>query len=133
LGQWIIDRFFSAQHRAVRAGCHTFAARRFRTVEFNTLNMALRRDCSSSGRLLVLDADNGKTYDVRCENVAQEEITIGAARITCNHFRLQGAVDVELWFDAAGYLVRQVGTEDGHATELRLVSVQQLALGKSPR
>jgi len=90
---------------------------------------------SAGGRPSVLDADNGKTYDVRCEHVAQEAIAIGAARITCNHYRLQGAVDVELWFDAAGYLVRQVGTEDGHATELRLVSVQQpaLALAKTPR
>ena len=75
----------------------------------------------------MLDADNGKTYDVQCTYVGTEEIAVGAARLACKHFRLMGEIKVDLWFDAPGYLVRQVGTEDGHATELRLIPVPQPA------
>lgn len=77
--------------------------------------------------ITVLDADNGQLYDERIEPLGQQELTIGGQRIATNAYRLKGTLDVELWFDALGYLVRQVGKEDGHPTELRLAAVQQQA------
>jgi Domain of unknown function (DUF6134) len=75
----------------------------------------------------VLDADNGKVYEEKIEPLGQQELTIAGQRIVTNAYRLKGTLDVELWFDAQGYLVRQVGKEDGHPTELRLAAVQQQA------
>lgn len=79
-----------------------------------------------SGSLLrILDADNGKLYDARFHRLGSEDVTIADQRVACSHFRIAGSVEVELWFDSQGLLVRQVGMEDGHHTELRLVSIQQ--------
>jgi hypothetical protein len=77
--------------------------------------------------LTVLDADNGALYEARLDQFGKEDCLAADRRIPCTRFRVQGAVNVELWFDDAGYLVRQVGAEDGHPLELRLVSVQQQA------
>ena len=77
--------------------------------------------------ITVLDADNGQLYDETIERLGQQELTIGGQRIAANAYRLKGSLDVELWFDAQGYLVRQVGKEDGHPTELRLAAIQQQA------
>ena len=52
-------------------------------------------------------------------------LTVADQRLTCSRWRITGGVEVELWFDSQGLLVRQVGMEDGHHTELRLVSIQQ--------
>jgi uncharacterized protein DUF6134 len=73
--------------------------------------------------LAILDADNGKIYEAKIESIGHEELSVAGRLLPCTSYRLKGAVEVKLWFDAAGYLVRQVGTEDGHRTELRLVSI----------
>jgi len=75
--------------------------------------------------LKILDADNGKIYEARFQCLGQEELTISSRPVACSRCRLSGGVAVELWFDAQGLLVRQVGMEDGHHTELRLISIQQ--------
>jgi len=75
--------------------------------------------------IAVLDADNGKLYDEKIDRLGQQELSIGGQKIAANAYRLKGKLDVELWFDAQGLLVRQVGKEDGHPTEVRLASVQQ--------
>jgi hypothetical protein len=80
---------------------------------------------TNGAKLTILDADNGRTYDVSASEVGREEFSAGSVRFGADHVCLKGAVTVDLWFDASGYLVRQTGTEDGHATELRLASVQQ--------
>jgi hypothetical protein len=76
-------------------------------------------------KLTILDADNGKSYDVRATVVGREELSTGSMSLSAEHVRLQGGVNVDLWFDVNGYLIRQTGAEDGHATELRLTSIQQ--------
>jgi hypothetical protein len=81
--------------------------------------------------ITVLDADNGKLYDEKIEPLGQQELTIGGQRIVANAYRLKGKLDVELWFDNQGLLVRQVGNEDGHPTEVRLSSVQQVSKAPS--
>lgn len=80
---------------------------------------------SPHGELKILDADNGKLYDTKLGALGQQELTVAGKAVSCTGIRLRGAVDVELWFDSAGYLVRQAGMEEGHHTELRLIAVQQ--------
>jgi hypothetical protein len=82
----------------------------------------------AAGRVSVLDADNGKIYAVRCENRGVVPVSVGGGSIPCTHFQFKGDIEADLWFDAAGYLVRYTGTEEGHPTELRLVSRSQPAL-----
>jgi len=59
---------------------------------------------SDTRQLTVLDADNGKLYDVKIERLGEEELSIDGQRIATRHYRLKGKLDVELWFDAQGYL-----------------------------
>src|SRR5439155_24169162 len=80
---------------------------------------------SSGSGLKILDADNGKLYDTKLQALGQQTLAVAGTSVACTGFRLKGAVDVDLWFDASGYLVRQAGMEDGHLTELRLVTIQQ--------
>src|SRR4051812_31848945 len=63
--------------------------------------------------IMVLDADNGKLYDERIERLGQQELTIAGQKMMANAYRLKGKLDVELWFDGQGLLVRQIGKEDG--------------------
>ena len=42
-----------------------------------------------------------------------------------NAYHLKGKLDVELWFDTQGLLVRQTGKEDGHPMEVKLASIKQ--------
>jgi len=106
-----------------------------RDVQFTTNYWRLPSAVVMGNPLAILDADNGKIYEAKMESIGQEELSVAGRPIPCTGYRLKGAVEVELWFDAAGYLVRQVGREDGHQTELRLSSVQQpsVALARTPR
>ncbi len=80
--------------------------------------------------IAVLDADNGKLYDEKIERLGQQELTVGGQRMATNAYRLKGKLDVELWFDERGFLVRQVGKEEGHPTEVRLAKIQQGETGR---
>ena len=77
--------------------------------------------------LTVLDADNGKLYELKLERIGKEELTIAGQRVLVTGYRLTGKLDVELWFDAQGILARQIGVEDGHPTEVHLASIQRPA------
>jgi hypothetical protein len=79
----------------------------------------------AGGALTVLDADNGKLYEVKVERIGKEELTVAGQQVPASGYRLKGKLDVELWFDSQGLLVRQVGVEDGHPTELRLRLIQR--------
>jgi hypothetical protein len=81
--------------------------------------------------ITVLDADNGKLYDEKLERLGQKELTVGGQQVMANGYRLKGKLDVELWFDAQGLLVRQVGKEDGHPTEVLLASIKQTSQAPS--
>src|SRR5439155_22964805 len=81
--------------------------------------------------ITVLDADNGKLYDEKLERLGQQELTIAGQQVAANGYHLKGKLDVELWFDAQGFLVRQAGKEDGHPTEVTLASIKQTS--QAPR
>jgi len=100
-------------------------------VQFTT-NYWREPAASSDGKAFtVLDADNGRLYDEKLERLGQQELTIAGQRVLANAYRLKGKLDVELWFDAQGFLVQQIGKEDGHPTEVRLAAVKPLSQAAS--
>jgi hypothetical protein len=50
-------------------------------------------------------------------------VQLGNTLIPCTEYRLSGDVDVHVWLDAQGRVVRQQSVEDGHHTELRLTKI----------
>jgi hypothetical protein len=77
--------------------------------------------------MAVLDADTGSIYQMKIEPLGQRELKVGGQATMASGFRLQGKLIAELWFDAQGLLIHETGKEDGHPTEVRLVSIQRPA------
>jgi hypothetical protein len=84
-----------------------------------------REPAAGAQSIAVLDADTGKLYDEKLDSLGKQELTIGGQKVMASAYRLKGKLDVELWFDAQGFLVQQIGKEDGHPTEVRLASMQE--------
>jgi hypothetical protein len=84
----------------------------------------LPRQTGPHGEITVADADTGKLQNCRLEQVGEEAVSTAAGPLQCAHYRLVGGVQADLWFDGQGLLVRHTGVEDGHATELRLKSLE---------
>lgn len=81
-------------------------------------------------KIPVIDADTGKTLQLKFEDLGAKTLTLAGKRVACQHFKGTGDLTVELWFDANGRLVRQLGTEDGHKTEIRLSAVKPARVEK---
>jgi hypothetical protein len=77
--------------------------------------------------MAVLDADTGAIYQMKIQPLGQRELTVASQAMMASGFRLEGKLIAELWFDPQGLLVHQTGKEDGHPTEVRLVSIQRPA------
>jgi len=77
--------------------------------------------------MAVLDADTGSIYQMKIEPLGQRELKVAGQATMASGFRLQGKLIADLWFDAQGLLIHQTGKEDGHPTEVRLVSIQRPA------
>jgi len=75
--------------------------------------------------MAVLDADTGSIYQMKIEPIGQRELKVAGQATMASGFRLQGKLIADLWFDAQGLLIHQTGKEDGHPTEVRLVSIQR--------
>ena len=76
--------------------------------------------------LSVVDVDSGKTFRAKLTQVGKDSVTVGGRAIACWHFRIDGVSPADLWFDENDRLVQQKSTEQGHATELRLVKIRSL-------
>jgi hypothetical protein len=76
--------------------------------------------------LRVLVADTGEIKKVKLQRVGEEAWKTGRERLNCTRYRVSGELQADLWFDSADRLVRQKSIEDGHATELRLKSREQV-------
>jgi hypothetical protein len=70
-----------------------------------------------------VDATTGAAKKVRINRVADAKVPLGNTMIPCIEYRLTGDVDVHVWLDAQGRVVRQQSVEDGHPTELRLTKI----------
>ena len=75
--------------------------------------------------IALLDADKGRTLTGKLRRLGKESIQVGGQGRECTHYRLQGEVDVDLWYDAQSRLVRQHAVESGHKTQIELAEIAQ--------
>jgi hypothetical protein len=73
--------------------------------------------------IALLDADKGRTLTGKLQRVGKESIQLGGQARPCTHYRLQGEVEVDLWYDAQSRLVRQNAVESGHKTQIELAEI----------
>ncbi|MDB5340493.1 MAG: uncharacterized protein JWN70_6112 [Planctomycetaceae bacterium] len=78
----------------------------------------------------LLDVDSGATIKAECERIGEESIVVGTRTINCTHYRLKGASETDLWFDADRQLVSRKSIEVGHRTELRLQSIKRIEVAQ---
>jgi hypothetical protein len=72
----------------------------------------------------LLDSDKGQSMSAKLERVGQEPLSVGETKEgKYTHYRLRGDVEVDLWYDDAGRLVRRDAIESGHKTRLELTSI----------
>ena len=68
--------------------------------------------------------DWGNFNDPR--ELRQRTIELAGKSRSCFHVKITEPRVIQLWFDGKRRLVRQLSTEDGHPTELRLRSLRKL-------
>jgi hypothetical protein len=73
----------------------------------------------------LLDADCGRDLDARVHFVGTEQQIVEGRAQEVKHFLLSGKVQVDVWYDAAGRLVRQEWLEEGHRTKLDLKHIRR--------
>lgn len=76
------------------------------------------------GEFLLLDADTGEPLRAKVTRPKLDSVEIGGTPRDCLHIRVTQPRVIDLWFDGKRRLVRQVSTEDGHPTELRIKSIR---------
>jgi hypothetical protein len=72
----------------------------------------------------LIDADTGKDLNPTLVYLDQIELTVAGRRQLCTHYRLQGDVTAELWYDGQGRLVREKALDDGYEYELELAAIR---------
>ncbi|HVW00619.1 MAG TPA: DUF6134 family protein [Planctomycetaceae bacterium] len=87
----------------------------------------LPADARKRKELALIDADKGHDIAARMQFVANETVAVEGRRIACEHYRLSGAVQVDLWYDAEQRLVRQESIESGHKTTITLQRTEATA------
>lgn len=76
---------------------------------------------SKVGRdLRLFDSDKGRLLSGKLHRIGPVDLTIEDQPIPTTHYRLRGDVEVDLWYDRDGRLVRQESLESGHRTRLEL-------------
>jgi hypothetical protein len=75
--------------------------------------------------LPIVDPSTGALQNVRIADASAARIPLGDQEIPASGFRLTGDVDVTLWLDAQGRIVRQQSVEQGYPTELRLTRISR--------
>jgi hypothetical protein len=73
----------------------------------------------------LLDADTGRELEAKLQFIATESRGIAGQTVNVNHFRLNGKVNVDMWYDGSGRLVRQEWIEEGHRTVLELTRLRR--------
>jgi Domain of unknown function (DUF6134) len=75
------------------------------------------------GPVMLLDSDTGKLIPAKLEQVGADKVRILGKEQAATKYRLSGGVDVTLWYDAGGRLVRESFVESGHRTVLELTEL----------
>jgi uncharacterized protein DUF6134 len=87
-------------------------------------------------KVLVLDSDKGRQLTADLERLESETIKVGEDSIKAKRYRMRGDVEVDVWYDKDGYIVKQHSVESGHKTSLELTEIRKLVAGgkaESPR
>lgn len=112
----------SAKVKNENGGCVIDAngrARRGPLVD-TTTNYWRAPDLSRGGRLIVMNTDQGTVHAVTARQLGRENVTLGEQQVLCTHYRLDGDLQADIWFDGRQRIVRQTSVEDGYPTELVL-------------
>lgn len=75
------------------------------------------------GNVAMLDADTGRILQGKLAFVSKDQMRVAGQVIPCNRYRLTGAAQLDLWYDAQGIMVYQEGMEQGHKTALQLGNI----------
>jgi hypothetical protein len=79
-----------------------------------------------NGSVTLLDADTGRDIKARLQFVDTTRLNIAGKPHQCRHFRVMAdAMQVDLWYDNGGRLVRQETVEDGHPTVIEATSIRE--------
>ena len=76
-------------------------------------------------KLTLLDSDKGQQRAGTLEKVGTEKTVVVEQEINTTHYRIRGDVEVDVWYDEAGRLVRQDSKESGHRMILELSKTQR--------
>lgn len=79
-------------------------------------------------KVRLLDSDKGLQLTATLEKRDPETITVDSTAIKANRYHIHGDVDVEVWYDKNGLIVRQESVESGHKTRLDLVKITKANL-----
>lgn len=71
----------------------------------------------------LIDVDTGKDVRAALHYVGINSVNVNGQALNCTHYRVSGAVQVELWYDSYDRLVRQESIEEGHRTLLELARI----------
>jgi hypothetical protein len=72
-------------------------------------------------KVVLMEPDTGIEHRGMLEYIATDSREVGGAKMKCRHYRVKvGSSPVNLWYDAAGRLVRQEYIDNGHPTVLAL-------------
>lgn len=95
-------------------------------VTWTTTFWHLPTDDKLENNFLLLDADTGEVMNAKAEPPRVDTIELAGKSRSCFHVKITEPRVINLWFDGKRRLVRQLSTEDGHPTELRLRSLRTL-------
>jgi hypothetical protein len=70
-----------------------------------------------------LEADNGRDMQGRLQYVGAAQLAVAGQVQNVHHYRFNGPIRVDLYYDAGERLVRREWNEEGHPTVLELVRV----------
>ncbi len=68
----------------------------------------------------IIDASTGALQKIRINRGGEDRVVIDGVTIPCTEFRFSGDVDVKIWLDRDGLVVRQEGVESGYPTQMKL-------------
>jgi YD repeat-containing protein len=74
----------------------------------------------ATGAVTLIDSDTGKLIPAKLERVGADKVQVLGKEQEATKYRLTGGVDVTLWYDAGGRLVRETFIESGHRTMFEL-------------
>lgn len=76
-------------------------------------------------KVRLLDSDKGRQMTATLERLDPESLKHDTTTIKANRYRMRGDVEVDVWYDQHGLIVRQESVESGHKTLLELTKIQK--------